>query len=365
MAGSQCRFVPWLVVFVAFGGWFGSSRLGSAEQKDTTLLQEIAACERGDLGSCNSVGMAYERADLPELAVRYFRKVCEGGEPVGCSNLAEFYFDGRGVPQDRARAFQLFSSACKDTRRFSGCAGVCVSRFENGSLTSELSATCLKIVQASCSNGNAWMCPHAEKLGGRSAAAAPPAKTASPSTEESGCRTGGTAIAEAYLRSNPLYAAPGEFEAYVRNNRQHFAENSDAIRCAQALARFFMGEAARLYDPSERGRRDQLNAQLGLLGLSPEPQQSTASSETYYASMRLTWLARGLPGAALGDYTDLNTPANEYEELLLLALRTLRTLLQDPEMRQILQQVAPSLHELAGLERQSIQRAAAALAKSP
>jgi TPR repeat protein len=49
--------------------------------------------------------------DLARSAALY-EKGCEGGYPLGCTNLAELNAHGVGVPQDHARAAALFERAC-------------------------------------------------------------------------------------------------------------------------------------------------------------------------------------------------------------------------------------------------------------
>jgi TPR repeat protein len=46
-----------------------------------------------------------KRADLLRIA-------CDGGNAEGCNRLGVLYFDGRGVPKDRARAHELHRKAC-------------------------------------------------------------------------------------------------------------------------------------------------------------------------------------------------------------------------------------------------------------
>jgi TPR repeat protein len=42
---------------------------------------------------------------------------CDGGVLVACHTLALFYYEGKGVTQDRAKAAQLFEQACDDASR--------------------------------------------------------------------------------------------------------------------------------------------------------------------------------------------------------------------------------------------------------
>jgi len=54
--------------------------------------------------------------------------------------------------------------------------------------------------------------------------------------QTTGCRTGAAFMAEALLRTNPLYAALlGDTVSYRAQNSDHFGTGGDAVRCASAL----------------------------------------------------------------------------------------------------------------------------------
>ncbi|SRR6266568_6374095 len=181
--------------------------------------------------------------------------------------------------------------------------------------------------------------------------------------QDSGCRTGGTALADAYVLANPMYSYfLGELEPYVAANTQHFGANGDSVRCATALAQAFLGSAVQLYDPGDLARQQELNAQLGAMGISPGPQEATPSTQLFGLSMQLSRLARVLPAAAARDYRPLRTPEGELEELQMMAGQTLRMLLQqDPDMAAVLE---PLVREMAGLEHQALRQAAERLASA-
>ena len=183
--------------------------------------------------------------------------------------------------------------------------------------------------------------------------------------QEPACRTGATALADAYVLANPLYSYFfGNLEQYVANNVEHFRADGDAVRCAAALSQAFLRSAIQLHDPGEQGRRDQLNAQLGAWNISPGPQESSPSSQLYGVAMQLSRLARVLPAAASGDYGPLWTPTTELEQMQIVAGQMLRMLLQDPDMRDIMSQVEPLIRELARLEHEALRRAAETLANA-
>ncbi len=180
--------------------------------------------------------------------------------------------------------------------------------------------------------------------------------------QEPGCRTGATALADAYVLANPMYSyfLGLELESYVAQNQEHFVANGDAIRCGAALARAFLNTSIQLYDPGDAERQQELNAQLGAMGISPGQQEATPASQMFGASLQLSRLVRVLPSAAQGDFEPLRTPTTELEQMQLLAGQVLRVLLQnDPDMAAT---IAPTVKELARLEHEALRRAAASLA---
>ena len=182
---------------------------------------------------------------------------------------------------------------------------------------------------------------------------------------ETGCRTGGEALANAFVRVNPFYTYYfGSLESYVANNRAHFQNGGDSIRCAAALSQAFLGESMQLYDPDDLRRQNELNARLGSMGISPGPQQPTLSQQLYGISMQLSRLVRVLPPAAAGNYEPLYTPTNELEQMQLFAAQMLQMMLQDPSMVSIMAQIEPIAVEAAQLEYRIISQAATSLANA-
>ena len=45
-------------------------------------------------------------------AAELYPRACDGGDGLGCYNLAVAYVQGIGVSKDLKRAFQLFKQAC-------------------------------------------------------------------------------------------------------------------------------------------------------------------------------------------------------------------------------------------------------------
>ena len=47
----------------------------------------------------------------PAMAVHYFRKAADGGDPEAMFNLGYCYYNGNGVAEDRAQARELWRKA--------------------------------------------------------------------------------------------------------------------------------------------------------------------------------------------------------------------------------------------------------------
>jgi hypothetical protein len=168
---------------------------------------------------------------------------------------------------------------------------------------------------------------------------------------EEGCRTGASALGNAYVRANTLYAHfYGDIESYVAEHREHFVAGGDSIRCAQALSQALMSGAMRRYNPDDLRRKRELDARMGAMGISPGPSQPSASQQLYGMSLQLSRLARVLPPAVNGNYQPLRTPANQLEQQQMFATQLLVMLLQDPEMAGVLQQVEPIIKDAVNLE---------------
>jgi len=70
---------------------------------------------------CANLGYAYDSNRSFRQAARYYDRACKLGEQKGCVYLGLLYNDGQGVAQDRKRANELFSDACKKNSRGDGC----------------------------------------------------------------------------------------------------------------------------------------------------------------------------------------------------------------------------------------------------
>ncbi len=154
-----------------------------------------------------------------------------------------------------------------------------------------------------------------------------------PALAQTGCKNGANALANAYVRVNPMHALfIGDLESLVANYSPQFAGGSDAVRCARAMSQALMSGAITSYDPEALSRQQELNAELGAMGIAPGPQMPSASAMFYAMSQQMAWLSRVLPPAAAGNFGPMRTPATPEQAL---ALQIFPILLQDPIVRQV------------------------------
>ena len=169
------------------------------------------------------------------------------------------------------------------------------------------------------------------------------------------CRTGADALANVYVRANPVYALFfGGVEPYVADNREHFVAGGDSILCAQALSQALISGAIQNYDPEALNRQRELNTRLGSMGISSGPVQATAGQQLLSMSLQFARLARVLPPAANGNYIPFNTPSTDLEQMQMYATQMLSVLLQDPTVSSVFRQMEPMIKEAANMEFQIV-----------
>jgi hypothetical protein len=76
------------------------------------LRYEFLSCWWGRARGCTNYGVERRNALQFGAAVQYYHFGCVGGDPLGCTYLAAMYDQGRGVPQNHARAAAMFERAC-------------------------------------------------------------------------------------------------------------------------------------------------------------------------------------------------------------------------------------------------------------
>jgi len=82
------------------------------------------ACEGGVAVGCSNLGVLLAEKGAPERqlaqAADLFLRGCESGYPASCTNLGISYMQGEGVATDRSRALLFFAHACRGGDRI-GC----------------------------------------------------------------------------------------------------------------------------------------------------------------------------------------------------------------------------------------------------
>ena len=71
----------------------------------------------------------YDNKDY-DKAFESFKKACDGGDMLGCSNLGSMYADGKGVEKDLGKAAELFKKACNGGEML-GCRNLGIM-YDNG-----------------------------------------------------------------------------------------------------------------------------------------------------------------------------------------------------------------------------------------
>ncbi len=180
-----------------------------------------------------------------------------------------------------------------------------------------------------------------------------------PAFAQTGCQTGASALANAAVRANPLYALYyGDLESYVANNSQQFMAGADAVRCARALSQALIAGGIQAFDPADFQKQQQLNTQFQTMGMSPGAPQPSPATQLYMMGQNFARLARVLPPAALGDYGPLRTPTTELEQMQMFAGQMLQSMMD----QSTLEYIRPLIKEAAQLEYKIITDLAAALA---
>jgi TPR repeat protein len=81
---------------------------------------------------------------------------------MGCANLGNSYWNGRGVSQDDTRAAALYSRAC-DSRNAAACSSLGVCYWSGRGVTKDLGKARLYLIKG-CGLGNQWGCDRLKEL---------------------------------------------------------------------------------------------------------------------------------------------------------------------------------------------------------
>lgn len=141
------------------------SRDGLAHDADDAAARAHfeSACDGGIASACNDLGIMWmqmsdrgEGEQWRDPALRAFVRGCEIGEAGGCSNAARQLREGRGVPEDPSRAYELAIRGC-DLGSAGGCfLASAMLASGDGIDVDEIGAR--KMAQKACDLGHAGAC---------------------------------------------------------------------------------------------------------------------------------------------------------------------------------------------------------------
>lgn len=128
--------------------------------REHAVERYATGCARGNLRACAKQGFRLVERSRDAAAVKQalalFTKACDGGDALGCSNLASFTWDGEGVPRDPKKAAQYAEKACTGGDAF-GC-GTLGSLWAQGELGKKDAAKALGYFTRACEGGSASGC---------------------------------------------------------------------------------------------------------------------------------------------------------------------------------------------------------------
>lgn len=89
--------------------------VGVPQRYDRAIFYYQIACGAGLPGACMDLGGMYETGHLQNFAeaAANYERACRLEHPLGCGNLSGMYREGRGVPQDPARATAYYRLYCE------------------------------------------------------------------------------------------------------------------------------------------------------------------------------------------------------------------------------------------------------------
>jgi TPR repeat protein len=126
-------------------------------------------CESGVLSGCWTLSDMYLRGDgvarNEALGAALLQRVCDGPANavhlLACTDLAQLYTTGRGVPKDLARAIQLEEKACPAVGR--ACANL-GDKYERGEGVARDLVRARQLYQKGCAGGSQGACDAAARL---------------------------------------------------------------------------------------------------------------------------------------------------------------------------------------------------------
>jgi TolB-like protein len=136
-------------------------RAAGSPQSDTLAVEQYRRdCEDGRMLSCSNLGVMYFNgsgvAQSETRAVELYRRACDGGNLLGCSNLGTMYMDGHGVARNDARAVELYRRAC-DGGNALGCSNL-GSMYMDGLGVARNDTRAVELFRRACDGGQMLGC---------------------------------------------------------------------------------------------------------------------------------------------------------------------------------------------------------------
>jgi len=121
------------------------------KKRGLLLALAVSFCFAGDV---DVAAEAYESGDF-QKAFKYYKKACEGGNALGCSNVGLLYVKAEGVKQDYVEAKKYYGKAC-DGGHATACSTLAlVSTYVNAE---QNYAKTKEYFEKACEDGDAEAC---------------------------------------------------------------------------------------------------------------------------------------------------------------------------------------------------------------
>ena len=115
--------------------------------KDIETL--ITKCDKNDFQVCVELGTMYMKGDMveknPKKAIGLFEKACNGGDMIGCRDLAFF-------EKDPKKAYNIYLKAC-DKNEVGSCYEIARRYYYGGDMVDQDYEKSLYFYQKACTNG--------------------------------------------------------------------------------------------------------------------------------------------------------------------------------------------------------------------
>ena len=85
---------------------------GGPKDKSQAASLYLKSCSGENSTGCKSMGDAYAEGQDYSRAAQYYERACNGSG-IWCKDLAALCADGKGVPQNKKRAHELYQKSCK------------------------------------------------------------------------------------------------------------------------------------------------------------------------------------------------------------------------------------------------------------